>query len=50
MRGIGIDGAPPDKGGRTGIDERIGGIAIEGGTAGAAAFVDSGLTGSGFTG
>lgn len=50
MRGIGIEGAPPDKGGRTGIDERIGGMGIEGAAImGAAAFVGSGLTDSGFT-
>ena len=51
MRGIGIEGAPPDSGGRTGIDERIGGIGIESGAITCvAAFVGSGFTDSGFTG
>lgn len=34
MRGMGIEGAPPASGGRTGMDDRMGGIGIEGAATG----------------
>lgn len=51
IRGIGIDGAPPDNGGLTGIEERIGGSGIEGTPelAGATAFGGSCFAASGFS-